>query len=525
MRKFFRKLFSPTVLIILILLLELILIAIGYIGLDLFFSALGIDEGWGALVYAGFKLIVGVLEFFMFFVILNKDEDPEYKIPWLVFMILLPIATMVFYAIFANHGLRRIDKKIIGPSNKIIEEKFRPSKDASEDFKNSVPLEYRGIFRYLRHSTKLCSTGGNRLTYFKDGETFFPEMVESLKKAKEFIFMEFFIIGEGYWWKEIEKVLIERAKAGVDVRVLYDDMGSFGLLPAPYPAMMKKHGVTIHKFHPFRPILSGVYNNRDHRKICIIDHQIGYTGGMNLADEYANKIKRFGYWKDTMVKIEGPAINNLIAIFLQNHDLCTHKLSDYDKYLDHEYETYDEEGFVFPFGDGPGSFGGNEQVGELNYINIINSAKRSLYISTPYLIAPYTLTQALCDAARRGVEVHLIVPGIPDKKVVYWMAKCDFHVLLQKGIHIYTYTPGFNHEKQMLADDRVAFVGTINFDFRSLTHHFECGATFIDSPCIKDIKEDFLEMINQSKEVPSNFKQGGFKRFLCSILKLFRTLL
>ena len=525
MKKFFRKLFSPLVLVILVLLLEIIGLIILWIGLDLLITILGIAEFWGNVIYMAFKIIVGLFEFLMFFKILDKDESPEYKIPWLTFMILLPITTMLMYAIFANHGLRKKDRLIMEPSNKIIEEKFKPSHDASEDFKSNVPLEYRGIFRYLRHSTKLCSTGGNRLTYYKNGEDFFPAFVEALKTAKEFIFLEFFIIGEGIWWKNIEDVLIEKAKEGLDVRVIMDDMGSFGLLPNNYVKKMKKLGVKVQRFHPFRPVLSGVYNNRDHRKIAVIDHKIAFTGGMNLADEYANEIVRFGYWKDTMVKIEGPAINNLLAIFLQNYDLCTHQLSDYEKFLTFDYKEYDEEGYVFPFGDGPGSFGGNENVGLMNYINIINSAKRSLYISTPYLICPFLLSEALKDAARRGVDVHLIVPGIPDKKMVYMMAKGDFHPLLQKGVHIYTYTPGFNHEKQILADDRIAFVGTINFDFRSLTHHFECGVTFIDSPCLKQIKEDFDEMIFQSKEVAKDFKLGGFKRFLCAIFKLFRTLL
>ncbi|MCR5505457.1 MAG: cardiolipin synthase [Bacilli bacterium] len=525
MKSFFRKLFSPTALIALILLLEILLAISLYYFFDAIMELAGVSEAWASIAYAGFKLIVGIIEFILFYVIINRYENPEYKIPWLVCMVILPVTTMLVYVIFGNHGVRPIDKKILDPSNAIIEKKFKPTKDLSEDFKSEVPLEYRGIFRYLRHATKLRSSGGNRITYYKSGEFFFPEFVESLKKAEKFIFMEFFIIGEGVWWKKIEDVLVEKAAQGVDVRVLYDDMGSFGVLPSAYPRIMKHKGLKVYKFHPFRPILSGVYNNRDHRKICIIDHQMAFTGGMNLADEYANEIARFGYWKDTMVKIEGPAINNLLAIFLQNHDLCTHQLSDYEGYLSYDYPTYDEPGYAFPFGDGPGSYDGGEDVGEKNYINIINSAKKELYISTPYLIVPYKINEALIDAAQRGVEVHLIVPGIPDKKPVYWMAQGDFNILTRKGIHIYTYTPGFNHEKQMLADDRVAFVGTINFDFRSLTHHFECGITFIDAPCLKELKDDFLEMISQSKEVEKNFRINPIKKFFTVILKIFRTLL
>ena len=251
---------------------------------------------------------------------------------------------------------------------------------------------------------------------------------------------------------------------------------------------------------------------------------MAFTGGMNLADEYGNIIKRFGYWKDTMVKIEGSAINNLIATFLQNFNLCVQKVSDYNHYLGYKYPEYDDEGFVMPFGDGPGGID-DALIGEQTYINMLNFAKKKVYISTPYLIPTYQLLDALRNAALRGVEVNLILPGIPDKKAVYVVAKSHFRYLLDAGVNIYTYTPGFNHMKTALSDDELAFVGTINFDFRSLVHHYECGALLYKNKCIKDIHDDFEEMLKQCQKVPKNFKLKLLARSFCTIVKLITPLL
>ena len=525
MKKFFRKIFSPTALIIFILLLELF-------GLIFFFEILYVFFGeneyfglWVTLVFLLTRIFFWIMQIWLFFRIINKYENPEFKVTWIAFMSILPITTIIMYLIFANHGLRRKDRKVIEPTNKILDAEFSLKQDEIDDFRENVPLEYRGIFKYLRKVTHLCTSTDNHLTYYKNGEEFFPDFIKSLYEAKEFIFMEFFIIGEGKEWTEIEKALLDRAAAGVEVRLVYDDMGSFGLLPSNYPHILAKHGIKCYKFHKFEPILSGIYNNRTHRKIAVIDHKYGFTGGMNLADEYANDIVRFGYWKDTMVKIEGRGIENLIATFLQNYDLCTHTISDYNRYLTAEYAREKGNGYIFFFGDGPGSFDGNEPIGEQNYLNIINAAKRTIWISTPYLIPTYRLMEALRNAAKKSVEVNLFVPGIPDKPLVYWMAKCDFHILTEAGVNIYTYTPGFNHEKQILADDIMGCIGTINFDFRSLTHHFECGVDIYNDPVLKDFKKDFLEMQSVSKKVEINYKVNIFQRMVVAVFKLFRTLL
>ena len=531
MKKFFRNLFSGTFLIILVLILELGVIIFIQFFLDDVLVNTGVFENltdaklWIPLIYVLVKLIGSIIAFFIFFKILNKAENPEFKIPWLVGMLLLPFFTSVMYLIFGNHGLSKRDQIITTAQRNAYNSHFILNKELKEEYLDELG-QAAGTFKYINSTTLLGVHKHNRVTYYKNGETFFPALMEDLKKAKKFIFMEFFIISDGKLWTEVQNILIEKAKEGVDVRIVYDDMGCSGTISHRTPQKLAKYGIQAFKFHPFKPILSGVFNNRDHRKIVIIDHQCAYTGGINLADEYANIIKRFGYWKDTMVKIEGSAISNLLVTFLQNFNLCTGIVSDYNKYLNHHYEKYEDEdeGFVMPFGDGPGGID-NALIGEQNYVNMLNFAKKSVYISTPYLVPTYGLIDAMRNAALRGVDVHLILPGIPDKKAVYAVAKSNFKYLMDSGVHIHIYKPGFNHMKSMLVDNKLAFVGTINFDFRSLVHHFECGTLLYKTKCIKDIKEDFDEMISVSTLVPKTFKMNIFTRAFCSLIKLFTPLL
>lgn len=525
MKKLFRKLFSPTAFTIFILLAEVLGVAAFFIITDYVLED-QVANKWAQIWYIIYRVAALIIELAVYFHIVRKNDNPEFKIPWITGLILLPVLTAILYVIFANHGLRPKEKKIIPKTNKIVKDIFALDEYQRNIFKNDVPLQYQGVFNYLRNVTFLAASKDNKVTYFKNGETFFPQFIEDLKKAKKFIFMEFFIIGEGKEWSQIEQVLLEKVKEGVEVRLIYDDMGSFGTMPMFYDRKMRKKGMHCYRYNKFYPVVSGFYNNRDHRKIAVIDHKIGYTGGMNLADEYANEEVRFGYWKDTMVKIEGPCIANLIATFLSNYDLNQGQISDYDKYIKGDYPIFENEnGYAFFFGDGPGAIDGNNAIGEQNYLNLINAAHKTLWISTPYLIPTFSLTEALKNAAKRGVDVKLFVPGIPDKKVVYWMAKGEFHDLVNAGVNVYTYTPGFNHEKQLVADDRLAFCGTINFDFRSLVHHFECGVTLMDTDCIKEMVEDFKEMEKVSYKVPKTYRLRGLARPIVVILKIFRSLL
>ena len=527
MKKFFRNLFSGTILILLLLLIEVFLIVYLQFFLDDTLLALGLitehSSIWVLLGYLIFKVFAFVVAVVIFFKIIAKIEDPEFKIPWIVGMLLLPLFFSVLFLIFGNHRSSKKDQKIIEATRSANQRHFTMSKEEKQRFSDELGRAV-GTFTYINNVTGLGEHRHNRVTYYKTGEEFFPALLDGLKQAKEFIFIEFFIIADGKMWTAVTDILKQKAQEGVVVRIIYDDLGCGGLIASNTKKQLKKYGIHTYKFHPFKPILSGVYNNRDHRKIVIVDHQMAFTGGINLADEYGNYITRFGYWKDTMVKIEGSAINNLLVTFLQNYDLCKGIISRFDMYLNYDYPEYEEEGYVMPFGDGPGDID-DALVGEQNYINILNYAKKKVYISTPYLIPTYPLLYALKNAALRGVDVHLILPGIPDKKMVYLIAKSHLPYLLQAGVKVYFYTPGFNHMKSALADDELAFVGTINFDFRSLVHHFECGTLLYKNPCIKDIRDDFEQMLSVSTPVPEDFKLSGAARRFCAFAKLFTTLM
>ena len=473
---------------------------------------------WIGLVDDILLFILAVLQIFMLFQVLYRQWDAEFKIPWILILILVPIAGSLLYIIFGRRNLKKKHAKLLKASDGLSAKFFQDGASSSK------MNEFHKTFDYLDKNSILCAHDHNRITYYKDGETFFPEMIKELKEAKEFIFLEFFIIGDGEEWGQVREVITQKAKEGVDVRVLFDDLGSVGVLKGNELRNLRRSGIKAYKYNRFKPFISGIYNNRDHRKICVVDHRAGFTGGMNLADEYANIDSPFGYWKDTMIKIEGSAINNLIHLFLTNFDLCDGKTSNHAKFLKHEYIKYNDGGVIYPFGHGPAPYF-KERVGEETLINIINSAQKTLYISTPYFIPSESLLYSIRRAALNGVDVYLFLPGIPDKKLVYHVAETYFKTLISAGVHIMSYRPGFNHMKTLLADEKLAFVGTINCDYRSLVHHFECGAVIYDSPCCKDILDDFKEMMVESEEVPQSFAMGHFMTFICMIVKPFVSLL
>ena len=523
MKKLRRNLTSGLYLFILLMIIEILLIIFLQFFLETVFEALSIANYWVKIFWGVLKLVEVIFVLVLYHKILNKHEDPEFKIAWLIGLVSLTFFTVFIYLIFSSRGLSKQERRVVELSRTAYIPYLKMERYAFKDNLDDVGPGL-GALQYIKNTSGMDLHSHNRVEYYKNGETFFPKMKEALKEAKEFIFIEFFIISDGKEWSEVKDILIEKASQGVEVRLVYDDLGCAGTISPRTPKKLGKYGIKCYKFHKFRPFLHRSYNNRTHRKIVIVDHKYGFTGGINLADEYANEIERFGYWKDTMIRIEGSAITNLITTFLQNYDLCTKSASDYNKYLDYQYPQFDDPGYITPFGDGPGGID-NALIGEQNYINILHYAKKRVDISTPYLIPTYQLLDAMRNAALRGVEVNLILPGIPDKKLVYLIAKSNFSFLLEAGVNIYTYTPGFNHMKSALADNELGFVGTINFDFRSLVHHFECGATLYKVPCLKQLHEDFDEMIKVSTKVPTDFKLGLFGRFICAILKLFAPLL
>ena len=505
--KFIKRVFSKTLVIFLLCLLQLALIVTTAYRLDIFPVV---------------RLISIALTLPVFLVIVNKKECPEFKLPWLVLLFLLPVFTVMAYLLFANPKMRKKDQRRL----LAIQAQTRRHTDRNRPDIEEALGENAGIGRYLEAHNQLHGHVGSRVTYYRVGEECWVDLLSELEKAEKYIFMEYFIIEEGQMWDSIHEILVRKASQGVEVRLIYDDIGSVGTVKGGFDKELRKEGIDCRRFNPFRPIISGVYNNRDHRKITVIDGKVGFTGGINLGDEYINRDDRLGHWKDTAIRIEGSAVDNLLALFLGVFDMMAKKPpQDYDTYFAEQHTYFADGGYVHPFGDGPKPVY-NEQIGENNYINLINAAKHYCYITTPYLILDHNLTCALRNAAYRGVDVRIITPHIPDKKTIFAMTRSNYPYLLAAGVRIYEYTPGFVHAKMLLADDQMAFVGTINLDYRSLVHHYECGAVLYGTPCLADIKQDFEQTLARSEEITAeNFRMGKFEALKCAVFNLFSPML
>ena len=336
--------------------------------------------------------------------------------------------------------------------------------------------------------------------YLTPGEVKFEKLVEELKKAKHFIFLEYFIIEEGIMWNTILEILKEKAKEGVDVRVIYDDVGCVMKLPYKYGDKLEKYGIKCRVFNPFIPILTNRLNNRDHRKIAVIDGYVGFMGGINLADEYINSFEKYGHWKDAAILLKGDAVFNLTVMFLTMWDFINNSDDDYLKYRPENFtnEKYLSKGYVQPFDDSPLV---NEPIGETVYLNLINKAKKYIYINTPYLIIDNEMATALKIAAKSGIDVRIVTPHIPDKWFVHAVTRSYYHSFIKDNIKIYEYTPGFMHSKTFVVDDEYAVVGSINLDFRSLYLHFECGAWLYKTDSVLKLKEDFLDTLELCQQI------------------------
>ena len=507
--KFIKFIFSRFILVTFSLLLEFTLISLTI----LYFNTL----------FFWVRIVGSILNALIFLKIVNKKQNTELKLPWIFIMLVFPMLGTILYIMLGRNFMIAKHEKHFQKTDSLYSNLIvRSEKD--DKIVDDELGEYSGINRYIQQTVHAKAHLNNKVTYFSLGEKFYEDLISELKKAKQFIFLEYYIIDQGQMWEGIHKILVEKVKQGVEVRLLYDDFGSIGRLMSGYHKKLRKEGIQCHKFNIFIPILSGIHNNRDHRKIAIIDGKVGFTGGINIADEYINKKSPFGHWKDCAIKIEGSAVSNLTILFLQMFDLNSKQESNYKKYVQIEFDSFDEGGAINPFGCGPAPFY-KEQTAENNFINMIGSAKKYIYITTPYLIIDYTLATALRNASLRGVDVRIITPHIPDKKIVFNMTRSNYKNLLEAGVKIFEYTPGFIHAKQMIVDDNVAFVGTINLDYRSLAHHYECGAILFKTPCLKDIKLEFDELFKVSEEKTlKNFKMNKFAQLLNAILSLFSSI-
>ena len=433
---------------------------------------------------------------FMVVYILNSEMDNSAKITWMVTIAILPVVGVpLFFYVKSNIGHNALKKRVTHLTEEARGLQPQPLA-AAQELAEADPGA-ASLARYLHGKGGGFSVYRNtEVTYFPGGEAKFEELLRQLEKAEKYIFLEYFIIDEGLMWGKILEVLARKAAEGVDVRVMYDGTCEFTTLPRDYPSRLEKLGIQCRVFSPVQPFVSTHYNYRDHRKILVIDGKVGFTGGVNLADEYINHIEKYGRWKDAAVMLEGEAVRPLTILFLEMWSIL--REPEFEKFLAVPPHSVPAKGFAAPYGDCPLD---GERVGEMVYIDLLNRAKRYIHIMTPYLILDGELETALKFAAERGVDVHLILPHVPDKKFAYALAKTHYKSLLDSGVKISEWLPGFVHAKVFVVDDSEAVVGTINLDYRSLYHHFENAVWMKDTACIPAIEKDFQKTLEFCRDV------------------------
>ena len=468
-----------------------------------------------------FYIILLLFTFGMVIYLFSSSIDATAKLTWLLILSVIPIAgalMLLYTQTNPGHGqLKKKEAALIKSTRGILKQDEHVLEELESDGGDVDDLA-----KYLNRGNCFPVYGNTEVKYFSLGEYKFEAMLKELRDAREFIFMEYFIIEEGYMWGEILKILLDKVKEGVEVRVMYDGMCEMSTLRPDYWKVLEKHGIKARAFSPIIPVLSSHYNYRDHRKILVIDGKTAFTGGVNLADEYINRIERFGHWKDTAVMFKGPAVESFTLLFLQMWNIGE-KEPEFEQYLKAP-EPVEAEGYVLPYGDTPLD---EYKAGETVYMDMLNRAGSYVHIMTPYLILDGELETAVKYAAERGVDVKLILPGIPDKKLAYSLAKSHYKSLLRSGVEVYEYTPGFVHAKVAVSDDKRAVVGTINLDYRSLYHHFECAAYLYKVPCLPEIEKDFQDTLSKCRRVTfeSVKKEKLYYKIMGGLMKFIAPLL
>ena len=439
---------------------------------------------WINITFVGLSLAIELY-------IINKSGNPSYKILWMLFIGTFPLLGGMMYLLFGDKRPSRRIRRQLHHGRRVIG--IRPSVGCSAA---AFPVRMAETSFYLE-SSGFPMYQNTKVEYFSLADEAFPRLLEDLRKARHYIFMEYFIVTDGVMWDSIKAILKEKAAAGVEVRFAYDDLGSVGCLPKNFRKELAAAGIHVLTFNPFRPALSAVMNNRNHRKITVIDGYIAYTGGFNLADEYINAEQRFGYWKDAAIRLEGAAVWNFTVMFLNAWNAFRPQETDYTAFAPTRLPAV-QDGVVQPYADSPLD---EEPLAETVYLDILSQAQRYVYIYTPYLAVGEEMLDALKNAAKRGVDVRLILPGIPDKKLVFRLSRSYYLPLLRAGVRIYEFTPGFLHAKCYVSDDRVAVVGSINMDYRSLFLHFECGTLLFHNSQIAALRKDVERTLPQCREI------------------------
>lgn len=449
--------------------------------------------------------------------IIASEDNPDYKIPWLLFVLIIPVAGFMLYFLFYSRRLKTKYARRLEAMKHLA-----PETDDSAAFTalKGISVAAHNQARMLANISDSHLYSGTVQEYFPLGDDMYPPMLEDLRRAEKFIFMEYFIVEAGEFWNSVLEILKEKAAAGVEVKFIYDDIGCMLTLPGDYYRTLRSYGIEATPFSMLKGNADSEFNNRSHRKITVIDGRVAYTGGANLADEYINRVVKFGHWKDSGIRLEGPAVKELTRLFLIDFGLNQRKMPEarQDYFLEYALEA---SGFLLPFGDGPGPIYSRE-VGKAAIQNLLNQANRYVWIMSPYLIVDNELRQALEDAALRGVDVKILLPHIPDKRIVLEMARSHYARLMAAGVEIYEYEPGFLHAKTYLADDEYAMVGTINLDYRSLVHNFENGVWMYRCECIPDIKRDFENTLTKCIRMDESKIQWTLpQRFIRAVVKVF----
>lgn len=511
MKKVLEKIFSRMVITILL------------IGLQVGFFVFELIKLSRYYVYISAGL--AVLSLLVVFYLICQPMNPNVKIAWIVPILLFPLLGGLLYIMY---GQPRIPKKIRN-NMKRIEAACNKTLVQEDEIMRELMEKDRAAANTCSYLNKFAMAPvwkNTRTKYYKIGEEYWEALTEALEGAERFIFMEYFIVEEGVMWDSIHEILKRKASRGVEVRFMYDDMGCMMLLPYKYNERLEKEGIKSMAFNEVVPFMEILLNNRDHRKITVIDGKTAFTGGINLADEYVNHVEKYGHWKDTGLKIEGDAVWNFTAMFLEMwNTMYTHAIdTDILKYRCEFPKNTFADGYVQPYGDTPLD---REVVGENVYMNIISMSRRYVFIYTPYLIVDNEMITTLSLAAKRGVDVRIVTPGVPDKKMVYWLTQSYYPVLLGAGVKIYQYSPGFIHAKCFLCDDDIAVVGTINMDYRSLYHHFECGVFLYQTSAGADLKADMEQVFAKSEEITLEWCKNKkvHMSVLGPVLKLFAPLM
>ncbi len=501
--------YGRTAVIMVGFLAQLLFLVVGYIRL----------RNYSYLVYMIFLLTSGIAVLHIF----NAAGNPDMKLAWMLPIAIFPVFGAIFYvAIIMQPGTKVLYGRL-REFSKYTEKYVRADRSVWEKLHAANP-QMGKLAHYLESCDNSPVYEHTQVVYFPLGDLQFPAMLEELRKAEKYIFMEFFIVSEGRMWSEIHQVLREKAGQGVEVRVMYDGTNVLFNLPNYYPRVLEKEGIRCKMFSPIKPIFSPHYNNRDHRKIVVIDGKTAFTGGINLADEYINEKKRFGHWKDTGVMLKGDAVERFTYMFLELWNESEHRPDACEKYVRPADVSLPSDGFAIPYSVCPL---GPDRVGERVYLDIINTAHSYVHIMTPYLILDYQMLMALTYAAGRGVEVIIIMPHVPDKRYAFDLAKTYYDQLLEAGVRICEYEPGFVHAKVFVSDDEKAVVGTVNLDYRSLYHHFECGLILYQNSRIAEIERDVQDTLKSCiEQSPEDYRRTKLSdRFLGRVMRFIAPLM